>query len=154
MHGAWLHMISDAAGSVVVVVAALAVLLWGAQWVDPAASLLIGVLILASTWRLLAETVHVLMEGAPRDIDVQAVQGAMEAEPSVESVHHLHLWNLASDSAALSAHLVLERDTTLHDAQERGDRIKAMLAVDFGIEHATLEFECHACEPVLAERHH
>lgn len=154
MHGAWLHMISDAAGSVVVIVAALAVLLWGAQWVDPAASLVIGVLILASTWRLLAETVHVLMEGAPRGIDLQVVQGAIQAEPGVESVHHLHLWNLASDSAALSAHLVLERDTTLHDAQERGDRIKAMLARDFGIEHATLEFECHNCEPALADRHH
>lgn len=154
MHGAWLHMVSDAAGSVVVIVAALAVLSGGAQWVDPVASLIIGVLILASTWRLLTETVHVLMEGAPRGIDVQAVQGAMEAEAGVESVHHLHLWNLASDSAALSAHLVLERDTTLHDAQERGDRIKAMLAGDFGIEHTTLEFECHNCEPALTDGRH
>ncbi|MDQ3784549.1 MAG: cation diffusion facilitator family transporter [Actinomycetota bacterium] len=154
MHGAWLHMVSDAAGSVAVIVAAMGVLLWDAQWVDAAASIVIGILILAVTWRLLVETVHVLMEGAPRDVDVNAVQEAMEAEPGVESVHHLHLWNLASDSAALSAHLVLERDTSLHDAQERGDRIKAMLSADFGIAHATLEFECHTCEPALADGHH
>jgi cobalt-zinc-cadmium efflux system protein len=154
MHGAWLHMVSDAAGSVAVIAAAAAALLWGAQWVDPAASIIIGILIMASTWRLLAETVHVLMEGTPRGIDLRTVQTAMEAEPGVESVHHLHLWNLASDSAALSAHLVLERDTSLHDAQERGDRIKEALAGRFGIEHATLEFECHACEPALADDHH
>ena len=153
MHGAWLHMVSDAAGSVAVIAAAGAVLLWGASWVDAAASMVIGILILIATWRLLAETVHVLMEGAPRDIDVSEVQLAMEAEPGVESVHHLHLWNLASDTAALSAHLVLERDTSLHDAQERGDRIKQRLAGQFGIEHATLEFECHTCEPALADRH-
>jgi hypothetical protein len=48
----------------------------------------------------------------------------------------------------------LERDTSLHDAQERGDRIKAGLAARFGIDHATLEFECHACEPALADEHH
>ena len=154
MHGAWLHMVSDAAGSVAVIAAATAALLWGAQWVDPAASIIIGILIMASTWHLLAETVQVLMEGTPRDIDLRAVQITMEAEPGVESVHHLHLWNLASDSAALSAHLVLERDTSLHDAQERGDRIKETLAGRFGIEHATLEFECHACEPALADDHH
>lgn len=153
MHGAWLHMVSDAAGSVAVIAAAVAVLVWGARWVDAAASITIGLLILAGTWRLLSETVHVLMEGAPRDIDVGAVQRAIEAEPGVESVHHLHLWNLASDSAALSAHLVLERDTTLHDAQERGDRIKERLEGDFGIQHATLEFECHTCRPALADGH-
>ena len=64
----------------------------------------------------------------------------------MEAVHHLHLWNLASDVPALSAHVVVRGEVSLHDAQETGDRIKALLDERFGIEHATLELECHACE--------
>lgn len=64
----------------------------------------------------------------------------------MEAVHHLHLWDLASDVPALSAHVVVRGEVSLHDAQETGDRLKALLDGRFGIEHATLELECHACE--------
>ena len=64
----------------------------------------------------------------------------------VDAVHHVHLWNLASDVPALSAHVVVKGEVSLHDAQQTGDRLKALLAERFGIEHATLELECHVCE--------
>jgi cobalt-zinc-cadmium efflux system protein len=62
-------------------------------------------------------------------------------------VHHLHLWSLASDVPALSAHVVLVGQVSLHEAQVRGDGVKAMLAEQFGIDHATLELECHQDHP-------
>jgi cobalt-zinc-cadmium efflux system protein len=62
-------------------------------------------------------------------------------------VHHLHLWSLASDVPALSAHVVLSGEMSLHDAQVRGDSVKTMLAERFGIDHATLELECHRDHP-------
>jgi len=146
MRGAFIHMAADAAGSVAVIVAAIAVIGWGATWVDPLASMAIGLLILGATWGLLRDTVHVLMEGAPEGIDAEAVEEAINAHPHVESVHHLHLWSLASDTPALSSHVVLEGELDLHNAQQRGDDLKQMLNDRFGIEHVTLEVECHSCE--------
>ena len=148
MQAAFVHMAADAAGSVAVIVAALAVLGWEANWVDPAASFLIAALILWSTWGLLKDTVHVLMEGAPRGMDIEEVEAAIAAHPGVASAHHLHLWNLASDVPALSVHAVLSEDETLHDAQARGESLRMMLHERFGIEHATLELECHPCGEV------
>lgn len=149
MRAAFIHMAADAAGSVAVIIAAISVLVWGADWVDPAASFLIAALILWATWGLLKDTVHVLMEGAPHGMDVGEVEAAIQTHPGVTSVHHLHLWNLASDVPALSVHAVLSEDETLHDAQARGESLRAMLHERFGIEHATLELECHPCAEVV-----
>lgn len=147
MQAAFLHMAADAAGSVAVIVAAMGVIIWGVTWVDPAASILIGALILWAAAKVIKNTLHVLLEGSPRGMDAEEVERSMRQFEGVDGVHHLHLWNLASDVPALSAHVVLEGELDLHDAQQRGDRIKTMLAQRFGIEHATLELECHACEP-------
>lgn len=152
MQAAFVHMAADAAGSVAVIVAALAVLGWGADWVDPAASFLIAALILWATWGLLKDTVNVLMEGTPQGMDVGKVEAAITDHPGVASAHHLHLWNLASDVPALSVHAVLSEDKTLHDAQARGESLRTMLHERFGIEHATLELECHPCAEVSSHQ--
>jgi cobalt-zinc-cadmium efflux system protein len=138
-------MTADAAGSLAAVVAGIGVLAFDADWLDPVASLVIAALVLVSTWGLLRDTMNVLLEGVPRWLDVDDVESAIGAQPGVETVHHLHVWEVGSDMAALSAHVLLVDTVTLHDAQERGDEIKEMLASRFGIEHATLELECHEC---------
>jgi cobalt-zinc-cadmium efflux system protein len=71
----------------------------------------------------------------------------------VQAVHHLHVWELGSELPALSVHVVLDGEPTLHEAQARGDVIKTMLAERFGIEHATLELECHDCESAQGGHH-
>lgn len=147
MRGAFLHMAVDALGSVAVIAAAISVLAWNAPWVDPLASILIAVLVLWSAWHLLRETTHVLLEGTPKGMSVEEVEQALQSQGSVKGVHHLHLWSVASDVAALSGHVVLEDDISLHDAQLEGERLKSMLHERFAIQHATLELECHACEP-------
>jgi len=151
MRGALLHMSSDAAGSLAVIVAAVAALVWGATWVDPLASLAISLLVLGVTWKLLRETVHVLMEGAPRHLNLETVEAALSSQQGVLSVHHLHLWNLASDAPTLSAHVILGSGESLHEAQLQGDQLKSMLHERFGIEHVTLDLECHSCETEPAE---
>jgi len=147
MRGAFVHMALDAVGSVAAVGAGVAILVWDAFEVDSIASLGIAALVLFSAYRLLRETIHVLLEGAPRAIDVKKVEAALLADPDVEQVHHLHIWSIASDVPALSAHVVLEGELTLHAAQQRGERLKELLAERFGITHATLELECHPCDP-------
>lgn len=153
MRAALVHMLADAAGSGAAIAAGVAVVLFEASWVDSAASLaIVGLLVWAGA-DLVRDALHVLMEGVPRGMDPEEVERTLRADEGVSAVHHLHLWNLASDVPALSAHVVLSGDVTLHEAQERGDRLKAMLAERFGIEHATLQLECHACDPALSVGH-
>jgi cobalt-zinc-cadmium efflux system protein len=146
LRGAFLHLMSDAAGSVGVVIAGVVVLATGAEWIDPVVSILISVLVLVAAWQLLRDATRVLLEGTPKGLDVDAVERALMGEAGVEAVHHLHVWSIGSETPALSAHVVLTGPLTLHEAQTRGAGLKAVLATRFGIEHATLELECHTCD--------
>jgi cobalt-zinc-cadmium efflux system protein len=147
MHGAFLHMAVDAAGSLAAMAAAVAVLVWDANWADPVMSLLVAGLVIWSAWSLLRATTNVMLEAVPGDIDLADVERALNDDEHVLGVHHTHAWSLASDVTAFSGHIVLDRDTSLHDAQLHSDRLKAMLAKRFSISHATLEVECHDCRP-------
>ena len=146
MRGAVVHMITDALGLAGTCVAAIAVLVADATWADPAVSIAIALLVLWSGGRLLIDTVHVLLEGTPLGMNRADVEATLLGAPGVEAVHHLHLWSLASDVPALSAHVVVEGEISLHDAQQIGDALKERLAARHGIAHATLELECHACD--------
>jgi cobalt-zinc-cadmium efflux system protein len=145
MRGALWHLVADALGSIAVIVAGIGIALFGAEWLDPVASIAISVLVIVGAWQLLRDATRVLLEAVPRDLDAAAVRSALEAEAGVEAVHHMHLWTTGSEEAALSAHLVLTGPLSLHDAQERAGTIKHMLDDRFGIHHATLEVECHSC---------
>lgn len=147
MKAAFTHMALDAIGSVGALAAGAVVVLWGVDRADPLFSIGIAALVLWSAIHLMRETTHVLLEGAPKGIDTKEVEQAIAADPAVEEVHHLHLWNIASDTPALSAHVVVADEKRLHEAQLHADRVKAMLKERFGIEHSTLELECHRCGP-------
>jgi cobalt-zinc-cadmium efflux system protein len=153
LRGAFWHLFADALGSVGVIVAGAGVALFGADWLDPAASIVISVLVIGAAWQLLRDAGRVLLEAVPANLDVAQVRDALSSQPGVEAVHHLHLWTAGSEQAALSAHVVLGGPLSLHDAQLRAGELKRMLAADFGIEHATLEVECHACLDDEAHEH-
>ena len=153
LRAAWMHMAADAAGSVAAAAAGIAVLAFSAESADPIASIVIAVLVVVGAWGLLRDTTNVLLEGAPRGLDVSAVEAALVGAPHVEAVHHLHVWELGTALPALSVHVVLDGEPSLHDAQAQGNALKAMLAQEFGIEHATLELECHDCESATDALH-
>lgn len=151
VRAAALHTASDAAGSAGAIAAGIAIAVWDANWADPAASIAIAIVVAWSAARLLIDTTHVLLEGTPRHLDPAAVEAALREDPEVLAVHHLHVWSLTADRLALSAHVELAEATTLHEAQEAGGRLKAMLEARFGVGHSTLELECHYCE--IPEEH-
>ena len=126
--------------------AGLAAWWFDVSWVDTVLSVAIAVAVAVAALRLLRDSTHLLLEGAPDGLDPATVSSALSDQPGVLAVHHLHVWALASDVPALSAHVQLREGLTLHQAQEAGGRLKAMLQERFGIEHATLELECHLCE--------
>jgi cobalt-zinc-cadmium efflux system protein len=156
MRGALFHMLADALGSMAVIIAGIGAAVFGAERLDPIASLFISVLVFVGGWRLVRDSARVLLEAVPSGLDPSEVRAALAAEPGVEAVHHVHLWTTGSEAAALSAHVVLGGALSLHDAQLRAGELKHMLADRFGIEHTTLEVECHECveDDVHANRAH
>lgn len=146
LRGAWLHLMADAAGSVLALIAGVAIWVWDARAADPIVSLLLAALVVVLAVRLVRDATHVLLEGVPAGVDPAEVAAALRAQPSVLDVHHVHVWALASDAHALSAHIVLDGEPSLHEAQERGHALRAVVAERFGIDHTTLELECHACD--------
>ena len=144
MRGAWLHLAADAAGSVGAMVAGACILVFGTRRADPAIAIGIALLVSWTAWRLLRDSFHVLLEGTPAGVDAVGIEEALRTFGGVRGVHHVHVWSIASDVPALSAHVVLAReDASIHEAQEASERIKSMLADRFGITHSTLEVECH-----------
>lgn len=138
IRGAWLHVLTDALGSVGAITAGVLVWAFGWSWSDAVASGLIGLLIIFSSWRLLAESVAVLMESAPRGIDVDEVNNALRQAPGVVGVHDLHVWTITSGLDALSAHVTVE-DGEPHSAVLK--RLQTMLHDRFGIDHITIQLE-------------
>ena len=146
MRAAFLHMAGDALASLAVVAAALAIVVGGApRWLDPASGLAVAAVIAVQSVVVLRESVSVLLESTPADLDLAAVSEAMTAVPGVGEVHDLHAWSLSSEVRALSAHLVLVGHPTLEEANTVGEAVKAAVGGPFSIAHATLEFECERC---------
>jgi cobalt-zinc-cadmium efflux system protein len=139
------HLMFDALGSLAVVIAAIGTMAFDTQRLDSIASIAIAVLVVGGAWRLLRDSTRVLLEAVPTGVDVGAVRAALAEEPGVEAVHHLHVWTVGAEHTALSAHVVLAGPLSLHEAQERSVALKQVLSERFGIDHATLEVECHAC---------
>jgi cobalt-zinc-cadmium efflux system protein len=136
--GALLHVFGDLLGSVAALLAGAVIHFTGWTPIDPLLSLAIAALILVSTFRLLREALHVLMEGVPRHLDLEAVGRELAAVPGVVSVHDLHIWTAVAGAPALSAHVVV-RDLggwmqTLQD-------LRRLLRERYGIRHATLQPE-------------
>lgn len=138
VRGAWLHVLGDTLGSVGAIVAGALIWAYGMHWVDPAASILIGILILYSSWELLAETVSVLMESAPGHIDVDEVRDTMMSVDGVVGVHDLHVWCITSGLVSLSAHVEVGE---LDEYSVCLETIRRELADEFGIRHTTIQIE-------------
>jgi cobalt-zinc-cadmium efflux system protein len=138
LRGAYLEVWGDLLGSVAVLAAAAVIAVTGFRAADPIASALIGVLILPRTWRLLREAVDVLLEAAPREIDLDEVRRHLLETPGVTDVHDLHAWTITSGLPVLSVHVVLERDA---DAGRVLDGLGDCLAGHFDIEHSTFQLE-------------
>jgi cobalt-zinc-cadmium efflux system protein len=136
------HVLADVLGSIGVVVAAVVILTTGWLEIDPLVSILIGVLVLASSWSILRDSTSILLEGAPRGVDTRAVGERLAASPGVVEVHDLHIWTITSGFPALSAHVLVGQG---EDCHARRRELEHVLQLEFGIEHTTLQVD-HASD--------
>ncbi len=145
VHGAFLHVLGDAISSVGVIIAALLIRFTGANWLDPLISILIGIIIVISAVRLLRSALHILLEGVPEGLSVKEINERLRTLPMVSQVHDLHIWNLSSDSVALSAHITLD-EIQPADPEIALEQIHGLLDRDFNIQHTTIQFEKTPCQ--------
>jgi cobalt-zinc-cadmium efflux system protein len=132
------HVIADLLGSAGVVLAAVIILATGWEYADPVVSVLIGLLILASSWGILRDSVQILLEGSPAGLDVEEIGRTMAATAGVTQVHDLHVWTITSGFPALAAHVLVARDTDCHAARRE---LEAMLHDRFELDHTTLQVD-------------
>ncbi|NDW45699.1 cation diffusion facilitator family transporter [Ruegeria sp. PrR005] len=146
IRAAFLHNVADALGSVAVIVAGSAVIWFGWIWVDPLVTLMIALYILWHVWSEAGAAIQVLMLGTPPGLEPERVASYVEGVEGVQAVHHVHLWSLQENAAALTAHLVIAPGAW-SQADAIKARVKSGLEREFSIEHTTLEVECavHAC---------
>lgn len=147
IRGAWLHLLYDALGSVVVIVAGLMIYFFNLKSADSIGSICIAVLVFYSSFNLVAETVSVLMEQTPRHIDSEVVIKELMAQSGVNNVHDLHIWSITPGKTALSAHVEAHSSLDYEDLQ---NKLHAMLYEKFGIEHATIQIEKGCIRPNAA----
>ncbi len=145
VRAAMLHVIGDIGASVGVVVAGVVILLTGWLYIDPLLSLGIAVLIAFGAWSIVRETVNLLMEGTPAEIDLAAVTKEIAGTELVSGMHDLHVWALSSEQVALSCHVVIG-DCALQDAEHVVRDLEQRLCERFAIGHTTIQVEsCHPC---------
>lgn len=139
VRGAWLHVASDALGSVGAMISGVLVWKLGWRWADPVASVVISLLVAHSAWALVRDTLHVLMEHAPENVDVDALQQMMREDVLVDDVHDLHVWTITSGLVCLSAHVVT--NAVGDDREHTLTRLTELAKGEYGIDHITIQLE-------------
>ena len=142
MKAAFLHNLTDALGSLGVILAGALIILYQLYWVDTLIAFLIAGFVLWQALKILPKTIHILMEGTPEDLSAVEIKLAMERVDSVEDVHHIHVWNKDEHRVALEAHVVVSA-SEFKEVELIKATLKKMLFTDFNVDHSTLEFEHH-----------
>jgi cobalt-zinc-cadmium efflux system protein len=138
------HVASDVVGAFAVVIAGLVVVTTGAAWVDPAASLLVGAIIVFGVFRIGREAADVLLESAPAHAEIPKVRAGLRAIDGIVDVHDLHVWTIAGGQHVLSAHVLLE-DKRISEASAILRAIESSVLEHYGVSHVTIQFECESC---------
>lgn len=142
VRGAFLEVAADALGSLAVIVAAVVIMTTGWQAADPIASIAIALMIVPRTWKLLQETLDVLLEAAPKGVDMADVRAHILALDGVEDIHDLHAWTITSGMPVLSAHVVVSSDVLNAIGHEKVlHELQGCLGVHFDVEHCTFQLE-------------
>jgi cobalt-zinc-cadmium efflux system protein len=138
VRGAFLHVLGDLLGSVAAIGAGLLILWRGWTWADPAFSVAISLLIIVNAWRLVADSVNILLEGAPSHLNAAAVSAAMRTVAGVRDVHDLHIWTITSGRHAITAHVIVN---DIRESYRVLRELRALLAAEFGLDHSTIQIE-------------
>jgi cobalt-zinc-cadmium efflux system protein len=144
MRAAFLHNVLDALASLAVIIGGVAIFYKGWNWIDPALSLVISLYVIIHGYHAMKNTIHLLMQGTPKNIDREALIATLKAHDHVRDIHHVHVWQIHEHKTALEAHVVID---DLNQMESVKHSLKALLKEKFVISHSTLEFENQKISP-------
>lgn len=158
IRSAFLHLMGDVFSTLGAVIAGVVIALTAWNWLDPLVSALIGVFILFNAWSVLKQTIHILLESTPENIDVAEMVTNLRGVDGVRDIHDLHVWSISENLRMLSAHVVID-NVSIGEGVSIQQNIHEMLAHGYNIQHATLQLECEGCQSnqlfcQMAEHHH
>lgn len=145
LRAARLHLLTDLAGSFIVVLSGVLLAAGGPAWIDPVASLVLSVAVLWSTWRLIVAAAQLLLDRVPGRLATSDVIDALMDHDAVDDVHHVHLRPIGGGRVSVTAHVVVDGARSVHDAQTTVEHLSALLEERHLIGHSTLQLECHDC---------
>jgi len=148
LRSAFVHLMGDVISSIGAILAGVIIAFTGMNWLDPLVSVFIGLLVLWNAWGILRETIDILLESTPRDIDMSKVVRDLLSVNGVRGVHDLHVWSITRSLRALSAHIVTD-DISISSGAAIQREINERVIHQYAIGHATLQLECIGCEPDL-----
>jgi cobalt-zinc-cadmium efflux system protein len=146
LRSAFVHLAGDVLSTLGAVAAGVVIYFTNAYWLDPLVSVLIGILILYTAWGILRETIEILLESTPRDVDLKAMVKDIVGVQGVEGVHDLHVWSLTGNLRTMSAHLLTE-DVPISRGTLIQEQVAELLRKTYGIAHSTLQLECRGHHP-------
>lgn len=146
VRAAYLHLLGDTLSSVAVIAGGIAIVVWQFYWLDPLVTVAVALYILYHTWGVVRETVDILMQSSPRNIELAKIQERVESLPEIENIHHVHIWQMDDKNIHLEAHINLLRDLPLSKAQSIRQEVENILKSEFGISHITLQIEYKGCK--------
>ena len=147
LRSAFLHLLGDVFSTLGAVAAGIIIHFTDLNWLDPLVSIFIGLLILWNAWGILRESLNILMEGTPADVDVDAVVTSILQVEGVRGVHDLHIWSITRSMRTLSAHILTD-DISISEGTKIQIAVSEILNHTYGITHATLQLECEGCYQV------
>jgi cobalt-zinc-cadmium efflux system protein len=143
----FLHMLGDTLSTAAVIGGGVMIAFTGWQWIDPLLSVVIAAMILLSSWGIVRETLHILLEGTPKSVNIPEIRKAMQGVAGVVNVHDLHVWSLTSQSHALASHVQVV-EMPLAECEALMERINHQLRDHYGIHHTTIQIEVTGCATV------
>jgi cobalt-zinc-cadmium efflux system protein len=143
---AYLHLFGDTLSSVAVVIGGIAIYFFNLYWIDPVITVLIGLYIIKETWKILKQTIDILMQGSPAGIDIDDIRLDIEQIPEIDNIHHVHIWNMDDHSVHFECHVDLVDNIKISDTDTIYNKMEAILKEKYHIGHLTIQFEHHKCD--------
>lgn len=146
LRSAYLHLFSDAATSLAVIVGGVCIFLWEITWIDSLISILIVIFILKEGYKLLKESVNILMQNTPAGLDLKIIQQEILKIDGINHIHHLHVWQVDENDVHLEAHINSTKDVSISESCKLREAIEGLLLTKFHINHVTLQLEYGICK--------
>ena len=150
VRAAYLHLIGDTLSSVGVIIGSILIYFWNITWIDPLLTIIIGLVIIKATWGIIKETLEILMQSSPENLDLQEVKTELEKHPEISNIHHIHAWRLSDNIIHFQCHADLCHNKSIKEVDNIRLDLENILHSDFGIDHITIQMELNSCNSKAA----